>query len=152
MTTNPPLVCIAYHEAGHAVAAFRLERKFRSITIEPDPDGQYLGCLTMYPNPPTFHPDIEVTARGERWLRDSIMGSLAGELADNLHCGRVNTDAVYFYGHDMHTAVDLALRFVNEGDELEQYLGWLRARTKTLLQRDITWAGLEALAAALLQR
>ncbi len=160
--SDPPLTCIAFHEAGHAALHILLGRRFRYVTIVPDPEQGTLGHVRGYTSPPRFRPDIEVTVRGERYLRDVIMGLLAGELADQRHCGRTGSGSVTVevapYGTvivdgDEHHAVDLASYVTDEDDdELEHYLAWLNAKTKNLLARPEVWAGVESLANALLDR
>ena len=51
----------AYHEAGHAVAAFLLRRRLRRATIIPDEDS--LGHIRTGRAPPTLQPDISTSLR-----------------------------------------------------------------------------------------
>lgn len=143
---DPPIACVAYHEAGHAALWLATGRKFRRVTIVADDDT--LGHCAMFAAPPGFRPDIEVTARGERNLRDTIVSLLAGELADARHCGRVDTSTVHV-GDDHARAVNLASYVVGPDEELSAYISWLSARATAQLSRFDVWAGLEAIAADL---
>ena len=53
------LEATAYHEAGHAVRAYRYDIKIKSVTIKPDEDS--LGRITSDNLLKGLHPDIEIT-------------------------------------------------------------------------------------------
>jgi ATP-dependent Zn protease len=46
----------AYHEAGHAVAAYELRLPFRYVTIIPDEEKMTLGHIIYRGFGPDFHP------------------------------------------------------------------------------------------------
>lgn len=146
---DPPLDCIAYHEAGHAAAHFAAGRRFRYVTIVASDEA--LGHCANFASPPGFRPDIDVSPRGERLLRDQIVSLLAGELADTRHCGRVDGTMLHV-GDDHARAVSLASYVVGPDEELSAYINWLSARTTAQLARPDVWAGLEAIAADLVER
>lgn len=70
---------VAYHEAGHAVVAVVLGRRFRKVTIVPESDS--LGHVLHRPYSKTFQPDVNTGGHTERRICDDVMCSLAGMLA-----------------------------------------------------------------------
>jgi hypothetical protein len=148
-TADSLLECVAYHEAGHAALLILARRRFRFVTIQPG-DG-FLGQCVRWNTPPRFHPDIDVTPKGERYLRDHIVSLMAGELADYRHCGRID-ERVLIVDGDFHTASGLASYVTGPLPETEAYLEWLVARAKAQLSRADVWAAVEAIAAALLAK
>jgi hypothetical protein len=66
----------AYHETGHAVAAFALRRPVNGVSIVPDTKSN--GRLVNYKLPDTFRPDANNDTR-TRWLVEGdVMIFLAG--------------------------------------------------------------------------
>jgi len=80
----PSIEAVAHHEAGHAVAAYRLHRRFRYVTIEPD--GRDLGCCYRPYEPlesacRACLPDI-LTPSQRSALDREIMVEMAGFVAE----------------------------------------------------------------------
>lgn len=135
---------IAYHEAGHAVAAYLLRRRFDWISIQSDE--HFLGYVTF-----TAIESLGANGRGGRRARAlaerEIMIDLAGNIAERIFTGR----------HDwMRATVDIrninevALRFCADAEEAQAFIRWLTIRTRNLLSRTRNWAAVSALADALL--
>jgi ATP-dependent Zn protease len=87
----------AYHEAGHAAAALVVGRRFRYVTIEPDPDDESLGHCQFthrWPrglDPATASPErLERLERLEPFLRKEMLIALAGGAAEAQFRGRRN--------------------------------------------------------------
>jgi len=70
----------AYHEAGHAVAAWWLFLKFRYVTIKPD--GDTLGHVKFNRSPKWFSPDIDKSDRVRLFAERHIISSFAGQIAE----------------------------------------------------------------------
>ncbi|HKB49171.1 MAG TPA: hypothetical protein VKC57_15805, partial [Ktedonobacterales bacterium] len=71
--------CIAYHEAGHAAAALAVGRRFRYVTIEPDPEDTSLGhCEFTHRWPRNMDPDTASPERLESFLRKEILNRARG--------------------------------------------------------------------------
>jgi len=157
---------IAYHEAGHAVAAFRLRRRFSYVTIEPDPGGNYVGKVER--------PDDalrELILDGacpkitpgeiERLDRD-IMVELAGFVAEIYYTtGEEKYNAAGAdYEKALHLALPVVLHQMRENDDsdeidLREVAEWhvydLGGKTIPIITRE-SWPLVEALASALLEQ
>ena len=72
----------AYHEAGHAVAAFLLRKRFSYVTIESGEDS--LGHIILKRFRDSFQPDVDEISKIRRPLEKDIMISLAGNAADKI--------------------------------------------------------------------
>lgn len=138
------LEATAHHEAGHAIAALRLGRPFRYVTIEPD-EGS-LGHVLFRAWDKRFHPDVNWSPRTEALLRDAIVTALAGLEAQAKFTGRRD-----FRGarSDYDQAADLASRACGSLKETNAYLAWLCVRTKQIVS--VHWGEIRALASALLR-
>ena len=91
--TPRELRAIAHHEAGHAVAAWRLGLKFRRVTIKSECDS--LGHV--------------LNVRGPKWLNDElgiiwIVYDMAGQIAEEKFRGR--------RPHPWASAIVLAMRAI----------------------------------------
>jgi len=146
MTPTKKLEATAYHEAGHAVAAFFLRRGFTRVSIIPGED--FLGQLVTTPPPRSLHPDCETDARTELWLRREITIFLAGPVAEKIHTGRGNWKIEG--SSDVHNAVGLASYIIGD-DEIGAYIHWLTLHTTNLLNHPHRWPIVQALAAELLE-
>jgi ATP-dependent Zn protease len=138
----------AYHEAGQAVAAFALRRGFHSVSIDADADT--LGRMT-HRRPFARGTNLDArspTPAQEAAIRDRVVISLAGSVAEARMQGKLTRAIQRGASTDYRHAVDLATRAV-EDDELETYLAWLDVRTRGLVEQ--WWLQVEALAAALLE-
>src|SRR5947209_3102570 len=76
----------AYHEAGHAVAAFNVGRSFRHVTIEPGDES--LGHLLHDRFSRSFKPDIAMSKRTEATIEDHVLIGMAGMAAERRFVGR----------------------------------------------------------------
>ena len=70
----------AIHEAGHAVAAFSLGLRIKSVHVIPDED--VLGAVLHYPPGAWFQPDLELTDRVRLRIERHVMVSWAGTLSE----------------------------------------------------------------------
>jgi hypothetical protein len=126
---------IAYHEAGHAVAALLLHRPLRYVTIVPDKERGILG--------------YDLTPRRRTSLEREIMVFLAGEVAEEEFRGwrnRVGSRSDYAKAHSYARAI------CETAEEAVAYLAWLRVRTANQILGPGPWLIIEAVAAELLVR
>lgn len=136
----------AYHEAGHAIAAYTLQIPMWDISIEADKD--YLGYLLLkYPK--WFQPDIDYDSRTSDFVKKRIMVALAGREAEKIITGRYNNIGAE---SDLNTVREFAMRIISDPKEIEAYIKWLRLSTINLLKVPYRWKLIETLAEELLQR
>lgn len=141
-----PIEKVAYHEAGHAVAAYIFHRRFSSVSIIPKDD--YLGIMTR-PKTESLEQDLldMDDFRNRKRIESEIIISFAGAVAEGLLVGRHNWKGAI---QDNHQAIDSAEAIVSSHDELEAYINWLWLRTRNLLSLPVYWAAVQALAEELI--
>lgn len=137
---------LAYHEAGHAVAAYLVHRRFTEVSIISDPDKNTLGhCSTAWV--PTFAPDVDSSPKTRNQVEARIITSLGGPVAENLLTGRtVSLER----SSDIHDALNLSGYVCGDEKEESAYVNWLWECTRLLLGRH--WAAIQALAQELVKR
>src|SRR6516165_7283177 len=118
---------VAYHEAGHAVAAYILRRPAPTVSIEPKADSE--GRVTT-----SLAPSLEGLAnRSEAWVQDQIERHIvvcfAGAAAEKRYRGRANR---WGEAPDRKIAVALALSRMDE-KQAKPFLEWLRIRAAQLI-------------------
>lgn len=154
--TEQQLQATAYHEAGHAVMALLLKKRFSMATIEPGED--FLG-MVAYSGLQAWESRTELLeygsfddlgARDRSFLERDIMVSLAGPVAEAIYLGAADV-AVHLGGRgDYQKILDLVTRFMAP-DEAQPYVKWLEERAKTRLENPISWRGVTAVAECLLE-
>jgi ATP-dependent Zn protease len=145
---NPPLRSTAIHEAGHAVAAWRLQRRFRSVTVRADAESD--GHVRHNPWPDWPQPDIELSTQTTLLFQDRIVISFAGPAAERRIALRTRA-AVNIGGQgDRSMAADLGRYLSGSTREWEALLRWLQAKAENLV--DNHRHEIEMLANELLQR
>jgi Peptidase family M41 len=137
----------AYHEAGHAVAAYVVRRGVMKVSIAPDDTS--LGRVHCQRWGEKFRPDAEVTSRTRARLEAGITVCLAGPEAERAFLGRRTIRGLE--SSDLHKACNLASYLSGDPDVDGAYVYWLQLCTRSLLARPDNWAGVVALAAALLE-
>ena len=114
VATNVPWR-VAIHEAGHACMAFALGHPIETVDIVPNRAAHRLGACIG--DASDFAADMQEWEKHEhpQRLREKIMRSLAGRIAEELHVG-TQFEPVNVEGEsDIATAIDLALTL--ESDE-----------------------------------
>ena len=134
----------AYHEAGHAVAAFFEQLRVRTATIKPDKVKGSLGHVSHYPKP-SFHPDFETDARTERRVLAGVLTYLAGPAAERRATGRATGSH-----DDYRNAMDMASRLCGSNESVGALLRWMWVQARDLVT--VHWSFIEAVARALLAR
>lgn len=143
MSRGPALEVTAYHEAGHAIAAWRQRIAISSVTIKPGED--YSGRL-LFGRSRTPNLD-EATDRARLWSERRIITALAGPIAQRKY--RPSSVRGWHAREDYHVAADLALHIQGSGKLATAYLRWLNVSTEALVSAN--WTHIEAVAAALLE-
>jgi hypothetical protein len=142
----------AYHEAGHAMAAWYFEIPFGkgkhvlSIVPEGTTQGHFLSKYILRGR------RLEVSTTGADRLKMErvVVVLLAGMVAQRKH--RPSSVRSWQGSSDFHSAVNLVSYFAASGRETEAYLKLLRIRAELTLERPGAWECVEAIATALLDR
>ena len=161
----------AIHEAGHALAAYRLRRGIDYITIRPDSDDDdaagYCRLTRLMLGPRQSPKSLGLTSEDDRaygrWalrtrprrlrmIETSAIIALAGPAADLRFEPSIGSELVG-WRHDLDTARLWAELFCLEraGDPLALFRAW-RQRASELVARDRNWLGILRLALALWRR
>jgi hypothetical protein len=157
----------AYHEAGHAVMAFIVRKKFRHVTIQSGED-QEGAILIKRPKVGhrQKHTDAELHAIANH-LERHILILVAGYIASGLFY--IKTDAEfqtiertraihagiesdYQIAHQYASRIlrSRMTRKLSAGRTSREIINALEARADTILSRPEVWLGVQALADALL--
>jgi len=140
------LVAAAFHEAGHAVAAYHVKVRLRRIAIGGDVE-HALGWLELWPPHAAANgvPDL----RTENLVERSVIVLLAGAQAERVGVGRAN----YLGGSlDFYDAVQCAGYLCRTTEEISAYLRWMQLRVRALVKSPTWQEPIEALTKCLLQR
>ena len=136
---------VAYHEAGHTVAAYAFGMPFRYVTIKPT-EGT-LGHARFYALPKWFRPDIFWNDTHVGMLTDHIVVCLAGPEAEERVTGVY--DAVVA-AKDLESAVYLAMYLGGGPKDTQEKYDSLQATAGEVVREH--WGAVEALAQALLEQ
>ena len=137
---------IAYHEAGHAVAAYVHHVAIHRAAIIPSAD--FAGHVS-HANPLRGRPiDAMTTPRDRRHMERLVIVALAGDAAQRRHAPR--SVRSWHADQDRRNAADLVSYFVGSEAQQAAYLAYLWAVTDDLV--DLHWPAVEAVAAELLER
>lgn len=124
----------AYHEAGHAVAAYLLQRGIEYVSIRPK-DGTLGRCI------PTQIKRVDE--------EQELLIILAGPFAEKVMTGSISQDS---YGIDRDMWNDLALQLCGDRERVNVYLYELGLITQDTFTLPPVKAAVEALAQHLLRR
>lgn len=137
---------IAYHEAGHAVAAFIEGVPLGPITIIPD--GNVQRNLRRRDLGNGFRPDVRRAANNRQKIEAEVIATFAGPAAEDAFTGRRNRYAA----QDDYPDIKKIASFVCESDEeMIAYLEWLAIRARRVVTDRRNWEAVKAVAAALLK-
>ena len=137
---------VAYHEAGHAVAAWCKELKFRYVTVKPDAGAGSLGHV-LCGFPKWFQPDVESSDRIRLHAERHIIVNFAGQHAETRFRGKRPRYGMY---RDNKQTVELASYLFDLEETMEAYLHYCFLASRDLVATN--WAAIKAVAAALLER
>jgi hypothetical protein len=134
----------AYHEAGHAVAAYLRHLRFTSVSIVPDRGT--LGRCEFSEAPIVIDLSVPPTPHTRARVETLIVVSLAGVIAECLLTGRHNWRGAHA---DLHDAARYAESLAGSDAEASAYARWLWEHTRVLLSAPRCWLAVQRLAAAL---
>jgi ATP-dependent Zn protease len=140
----------AYHEAGHAVVADRLGYGFSTVSIIPDADDATHGRIVFSCPVLASDPNLGLTLRQEERVRNNIVVTLAGGIAEERFCGKPTDEITLGTQSDRDSVTDLAFRMAGSTAECQALLDWLATRADNIVTH--RWPQIEAVAAALVER
>jgi hypothetical protein len=161
---------IAYHEAGHAVAARVLGCHIKVVTLSPPPKADWLGSVYLQPAARALAPDANHEMQIAALEKDAIH-SLAGPIAQHFASGLdqycVKGDGSDLYEAEQYCEVVIAIRngqySIERTDDMI-FFNWggeFTAAAKELMKKIINktwdlveehWPAIERVAGALLVR
>jgi hypothetical protein len=166
---------VAYHEAGHAFAAFHFGIDFEYVTILPDPERNTLGYVRFSPQP-AEDADALLTGDVARRLLDAglsedevrrfldagpsedeerrraehmILVDASGNAAQSIYADR---PIHWGYHGDALNSFHSASDVTGDPDERQAYMDWLWLSARSLVRMPMHWHMIDALAHALLER
>lgn len=137
----------AYHEAGHAVAAYLLRKTFCYVTIRPN--GVFEGYMMHGQPGNALQNGWDEERIGRSALERDILISLAGGVVNLLLTGKRDHLGSYT---DLHHALDLAEGVCGSPKECRAYVNWLFVRCEGMVKSPPNWHAVEVLAGELLKR
>lgn len=142
------LLAVAYHEAGHAMADFRLGFKIKHVSVLPDvvSAGRTRSNLGLNLRSLAFDtPSAAALAR----CHEKVISLLAGREAQRRF--RPQSVRSHMAENDRKSAVDILWRIHPERKEMRAALKYLEARTRNLIRDCKNWRLIEDLAGALVE-
>jgi hypothetical protein len=136
----------AYHESGHAVAAWKLG--YRSIRASITAGDESAGEVRHESPLPSDQVEFDGSELARLRVERIIIIRLAGPIAQKRY--RRTSWRRWHGGADHAVAADLALRVCGSGEIASAFLKWLDLRAKALVEEH--WPAIERLANALLKR
>lgn len=142
---------VAYHEAGHAVAAFDQHLRYKYISIIPDDKGTFgRVLLSLHPDDSIFHIGY-LNDSGRLYFERRIVTYFAGYVAEAKHQD-IELDFEGEYGADWENALEHAHFACGSFTEELAFAEWLFHRTVVMFKISHNWKMVEALAAELIKQ
>jgi len=130
---QPSTATVAYHEAGHAVVAWRLCVPFRHVTIIPEEGNLGHVLRSQIPKWCREESDSYNEDRARMFMEKRVQVAFAGQIAQHIHQGEPPTS--YSNGGDDQEVIDLAFKFGGPTREIaEAWLNWLFLLTKDVVE------------------
>ena len=148
MKPTKALRSVAYHEAGHAVAAWEVSLPIKTLSIVPEADTA--GRLVHPPYFKGVHPDADTSPCVQRRIENMVFVCYAGPEAER----RFNPKGLWkdHAQGDWKQAIEILTHQVGSDEELEAYCNLMRIRAKNFIALDHVWEDIEKLADELLVR
>jgi ATP-dependent Zn protease len=138
---------VAYHEAGHCIAAFLTHKRFRVVSVVPD--GESLGKLLHIPWK-NFHPDYEENRRTIHKAKTGIFMILAGLASEKKFMRRRKSGGSS--DEDLKKAYGLADNLCGSWKVSKAYIDFMWEQTKNIIGIDRNWKAIEIIARTLLKK
>lgn len=138
----------AYYEAGHAVMAWKLRKKFKSVTIIRA--GDTLGHMT-HPKSyfKNFNPELDSSPRALKRIEDEMIICFAGQIAEKMFSRRENWRCSK---SDWKSATDSALLLGGDSEITWAYTHYIWLKAKALMRQPWIWYLVRSLAKELVNK
>ncbi len=148
MKRTKALQSTACHEAGHAVAAWRLGVRTKSLSIIPKVDS--LGQHVHHPYLGGINLEWDGGARAQRRAENMALVSCAGPAAQRRFSPKGFRN--YHAEGDWHQAIDLLSCLSGDAEVLSAYFKLIDLQAQKFVAAPFLWELIESLAEALLDR
>ena len=137
----------AFHEAGHAIVAFKLNIRLKKVSIV---GGEGYRGSVWHSGFIGGRPDVETTDKMVCSAERQVMVSLAGLESQR----RYRKSSVRnYHGHsDYQSAFNMLFRFSSRPEEVKLWLKLLQIRTRNIVESPMWWPVIEGFAALLLEK
>ena len=148
MRRTKVLEATTYHEAGHAVAAWRVGVRCKLLSTVADETSAGRHVHTPYFS--GMNPEYDDSPRVQRRLENMALVCLAGPAAQR----RFNPKGFRraYARDDYHQAVDLLSYIAPDNEVLGAYVGLIEVLARKFVEAPRNWYCIESLADELLQR
>lgn len=152
MTIEIKLKDIAYHEAGHALLSYKLRKEIEFVTIIPNKEEGYLGCVQHLKTEKNLSyvnesGEFSVYKKDRPKIEKNVMIYCAGHIAEIKYTKEVVEEINVT---DFQYVLDFLVALSDSDKESEAYLNWLYTKTETIINKGENWYAVEALANELL--
>lgn len=138
---------LAYHEAGHAVAAYLMNLRFKTVSIISKETGFERCHFTKWPK--NYYQERNRSPKSRNLIEKEVTTVVAGHLSERMLAGETEPIGEH---HDVTMAQKLLDSLCGSTEETDAYLRWQWVRTKNMLRLPLNWMMVEALATALIER
>ena len=138
----------AYHEAGHAVAAYRHGMKVKRLTIVPS--GDALGSHQSHAYFTEINLEYDSSPRAQRRAENFALVCFAGPAAQR----RFNPTGYRSYhgADDVHQAIGMLIYLAGDNEILTTYAKLMNLQARAFIESAVNWRTVEHLAAVLLDQ
>ncbi|MHA1554171.1 MAG: hypothetical protein ACTSU0_07150 [Alphaproteobacteria bacterium] len=148
MKRTKALESAAYHEAGHAVAAWRCRVRTKSLSIVPEPDSA--GRHIRHPYFGGINLEIDSSPRAQRRVENMALVCCAGPAAQRRF--EPKRFRIYHAQGDWYEAINLLSYLTDDDEVLSAHFKLIDLRARKFVAVPFNWMLIENLAAALLDR
>lgn len=143
------LMATAFHEAGHAVAAWKLGVPFRAVSVIPG-ENYSLGRIEGEPWPKWFQSDRDSSPRVIRLCKKHVVIASAGPVAQQRGTDESLEEVMAGAGADMEVVLRFTGYLSGSAEHQERLVIEARDKAQTLIHRQ--WVAVCAVSAVLVAR
>jgi hypothetical protein len=136
----------AYHEAGHGLAAYIMNRHFRTLSIR---DGEHSHEILPATHRESFRTGKCADPACRERVERNIIELFAGDVAQEILTGK---PAARGESSNYLQIAELGACVMESGEVLDAYLHYMALRTKHILMQPQNWDAIQILADELIKR